>query len=814
MKKRYLVIILLLVVGLTAVGQISHGGKPYSFSIEETVLKASIAEFVTSEVDYMQMLKEDVEAGRSKPFRYGKVHDVQLHPQNSGTWKTLANGDKIWRLKIKSNGAYSLSLIFDDYKLNKGAKIFLYSTDKKIVRGAFTDENNKSNNWFSTSPIAGEEIVIELNVLAGGDYGVLNISGIVHDYKGTFGLKTGYGSSGSCNVNINCPEGLEWQVEKRSVMKYIVNGWLCSGALINNTANDAKPYVLTAEHCIPDKGSPSNTTFIFNYESENCDGTGEILYQSMVGGDIVATGGNLDFTLLELSQIPPADYNVFYAGWNRKSTPATNTTCIHHPQGDIKKISKDNDPPTIGDYGEGYLINSHWNIGAWELGTTEGGSSGSPLFDENHLIVGDLTGGDASCSYNYNDYYSRFDLSWDYHSEPTKHLKTWLDPLNSGVEELYGFDPNAVTDGLDASLLNVVSPESEFCASNEITPAFVIRNNGTVTLTSAVIKYQISQEKEVLMAWSGNLETNQSEEVVFPDALLPTGDFEIKAFISSPNESVDQNRSNDTITKNFIGYKLINEIVIDGAAEICKGNFSSEYSVAVSGGYQWNVQGGEIIGADSTQQIEVQWNEWGERYLDVNVSNLCNSVDAETLEVEVVEQGFNLTINLDGNGETACWLLLTCDGDTVAEDCDLPASGLYTTSICVSRGCYKFVVISEAAGIKSYSLNRMSDNQVVVSGTDVLGKETIEFFLNASTSDAGINVYPNPADSKIVIEASFIELYESAKFAIFNLRGSALTSYELFDDRKEIDISTLQPGFYIVKVQSIYGEFSKKFVKP
>ncbi|NJO92514.1 MAG: hypothetical protein HC831_28755, partial [Chloroflexia bacterium] len=109
MKKRYPVIILLLTISISAFGQISHGGKPASFELAN--LKSSIAEFVTPAVDYKQMLKEDLETGRVKrPFRYGKVHDVSLNPENSGTWQTLSSGDRIWQLKIKSTEAYSISL--------------------------------------------------------------------------------------------------------------------------------------------------------------------------------------------------------------------------------------------------------------------------------------------------------------------------------------------------------------------------------------------------------------------------------------------------------------------------------------------------------------------------------------------------------------------------------------------------------------------------------------------------------------------------------------------------------------------------------
>ncbi|RLD77174.1 MAG: serine protease, partial [Bacteroidetes bacterium] len=415
--------------------QISHGGKPLSF--EHKGLK-SISVFNTPLHNYQQMLREDEDnKGNTKPFRYGKVHDVELSPENSGVWQQLASGEKVWQLKIQSKDAFAIGLIFNKFKLSRGVKLFMYSPDKKQIIGSFTQNNNKKNGWFSTIPLSGEVIILELNVPKDQFYGEIQLSGIVHDYKNAFGLK-GYGSSGSCNVNVNCTEGDDWQNEKKSVVKYTYNGYVCTGALINNAAEDDTPYLLTANHCIGSSSEAASAVFWFNYESENCIATGNPSYQSISSSSLIATGGSLDFSLLELSVEPPLDYDVYYSGWNRSTNPASKTVCIHHPSGDIKKITLDYDPPSTGDYGSGLITNSHWQIHEWDVGTTEGGSSGSPLYDENHRIVGDLTGGDASCSYNYDDFYSKFDMSWDFYSNTNQQLKAWLDPNNTGVMVLDG----------------------------------------------------------------------------------------------------------------------------------------------------------------------------------------------------------------------------------------------------------------------------------------------------------------------------------------------------------------------------------------
>jgi hypothetical protein len=67
-------------------------------------------------------------------------HDVSLNLNNSGTWETLGNGDRIWRLRVETPGSYSIMLVYDRWVLPKGAQLFLYNDDHSDVRGAFTLE--------------------------------------------------------------------------------------------------------------------------------------------------------------------------------------------------------------------------------------------------------------------------------------------------------------------------------------------------------------------------------------------------------------------------------------------------------------------------------------------------------------------------------------------------------------------------------------------------------------------------------------------------------------------------------------------------
>jgi PKD repeat protein len=71
---------------------------------------------------------------------------------------------------------------------------------------------------------------------------------------------------------------------------------------------------------------------------------------------------------------------------------------------------------------------------------TEGGSSGSPIFNNSGRIVGDLTGGGSYCSTPTSpDLYGKFSYSWDQNgSTAAERLKDWLDPDNTGITTLDG----------------------------------------------------------------------------------------------------------------------------------------------------------------------------------------------------------------------------------------------------------------------------------------------------------------------------------------------------------------------------------------
>ncbi len=443
--KKTLLIIGVIFCFLTGQSQILTEGTPYSIKKQ---LNNKIEEKVLPSFDYKALIEEDKANLMKQAYRFAKIFPVNYTMENSGTMYIDQEGNKIWRLKIISKDAFSMALIFRNFELPKNAELYIYTPDKSYIFGAITSKNNKTDKILPTAHIPSDEIIVEYFEPKNAEINAsFYISEVSHNYRDD-------NKSEWCEVNINCEEGADWQNLKHSVCRYDFSvgsyEYWCTGALVANTNNDDTPYFLTASHCISSQEMASTVTLYFNYESATCDGTTGPQTQTISNATLIANkndgAGNLDFALLQISAVPPAEYQAYYAGWNTNDNFNPNVvTCIHHPAGDIKKITVHNAgnnpsvyPYSLGMGGITYDSHAHWYIWDWEVGTTEGGSSGSPLFDHNKRIIGDLSGGTANCDGGY-DLYQRFSIAWDSYSVNNEQLKYWLDPAEINPTTFDGY---------------------------------------------------------------------------------------------------------------------------------------------------------------------------------------------------------------------------------------------------------------------------------------------------------------------------------------------------------------------------------------
>ena len=461
MKRKILTLLVISNVILQLNAQISFGGTPRIDT--EKVLKEQQVPFVTlKKIDNAKYIAEDMQiGGKGHPYRLSVMQDVNLSNKTDGVATQLPNGDVVWRLGVRTEGAEHTFPIFSKYDIPEGAELFIYTPDRSYTIGSFNLENTNENGGFYSQALPGDEFVVEYYEPAQvAGQGTLEISQVAHGYKPFLDFRNNKNdkildnSSGSCEINVACSIGSNWNDQKRAVvLMYMVNGgygYMCTGTMMNNTANNKTNYMLSANHCISDFSSLTNVrfTFYFNAQTSSCNGTSGNSGQSLTGATKVANYANSDFLLMRLNSSIPASYNVYYAGWSH-STSSLVGCCIHHPSGDWKKISIPRNVQGMTGSNANFWYVS-WKTGSSNQGCVEGGSSGSPLFNANKLVVGQLQGGPSDCQYvNYSDYmcdmYGRFDKSWTGGGTNSTRLSNWLDPRNSGATTCQGINYNSST---------------------------------------------------------------------------------------------------------------------------------------------------------------------------------------------------------------------------------------------------------------------------------------------------------------------------------------------------------------------------------
>jgi len=535
--------------------QLSEGGQPWSFKFNDTDSDILFENLPVVDNQAMIDADEALVSSGVKSLRFGFDHYVSLKLTNSGAWTSLANGDKVWRLGLSSPGAISMNISFKSMNLPEGCRLFVYKDDKTEFHGAFTQTHvTADDGMLGTELLFGEKVIVELYVPQSELSTVsLEIWRVTHGYRDLGpAIYRAFGASGACENNAKCPAYVAWDNQIRSGICLVNGGEFCSAALINNTCNDGVPYVLTANHC----GSSGfgSWVFRFNWQAPTCTTPGSSPSSNSVSGAVQrAFFAGADMDLLQMNSTPPLSYNVYYAGWDRNNTAPVNPFGVHHPSGDIKKFSQSTGTGTTATYGAATC----WQTPTWTDGVTEPGSSGSPLFNNAGLIVGQLYGGPSDCSCEGSascgyDYYGKIFTSWTGGGTPGTRLSNWLDPCSTGATTLPGYDPNVPTIALDASINSITVPANgTTTCNNSFTPVVVLRNFGTTTLTSCTINYHLDAAAPSTFAWTGSLASGASVNITLPGFIATVAAHTYTAYTSSPNGGIDGNTANDSKTNNF-----------------------------------------------------------------------------------------------------------------------------------------------------------------------------------------------------------------------------------------------------------------------
>lgn len=461
---------------LPAGAQVSHGGRPLPLSLLRS--PDGLPFEVMPSFDVAQQLRLDSlnESDLRSGYRFAYKFMTDYNRGNAGRSFTLPDGTKVWRLGIRSEGALSLNVLFTEYELPEGAQLFLYNADQTQILGAFNHLNNSELHLLPVAPIQGDELIIEYQEPARAEFpGRLTVGEVNHGYRSLRGEKRQGNESQQgelrgdepredrsefdCMPVLACyPEETDtYEVWGRSVVMMLIDGHIaCTGVLVNNTAADGKPYLLTASHCLNQQFQIKNPDYaqvagsivcFFNYDSPLCRpvmrGTEEM---SVASARYIAVDEQSDMALLELLETPPAYYRPYYAGWNAGSFGPAPYAGIHHPGGAVKRINladHDLSLTTFRPVNADFYANAHIHVAQWNAGCTAAGSSGSPLFNAAGEVIGALSGGSSTCGNPQHDYYYHLDAAWNPSDEAEKQLACWLNPADNETRACEGLDPYA-----------------------------------------------------------------------------------------------------------------------------------------------------------------------------------------------------------------------------------------------------------------------------------------------------------------------------------------------------------------------------------
>ncbi len=497
-RQKLLTAILSILFSSNAFAQIRHDGSPFPLHASEKARSESISQhfFVdmpSFDIEEAITRSESEQAGCFKSFEFARKFHVFLRPDNSGTTFVRDNMN-VWRVGIRSKKALSLNLLFSKFRLPQGAKVFVYNTDQSEILGAYTEENNTDLNLLPVQPLAGDELIVEYQEpIDAESKGEIEIGEVNHDFRGILRAAEPRDPVQSCHPNIVCyPEDTQ---AGRGTVALIINGTTyCTGVLVNNSSSDGTPYLLTATHCL---NKDYNVQFLanrrynmvagsivafFGYQAPVCgakDIRGQI-QMTMASADSVLINEKHDISLLRFKQTPPAEYRPYYPGWNISSAPAPPFHGIHHPNGGIKKVAIENDAISIISFGKeppyNMTENAHWNISSWDVAATEAGSSGSPLFDKDKRVVGTLSGGTSYCSQKTPDQYASLYKAWNITGSlgNTNSLKNYLDPANTQLQQIDGYDP--YKNEVYTKSSNYVTTDSVVQSYNQSIPMFSTNN--------------------------------------------------------------------------------------------------------------------------------------------------------------------------------------------------------------------------------------------------------------------------------------------------------------------------------------------------
>ncbi|MFM1946698.1 MAG: hypothetical protein RL207_981 [Bacteroidota bacterium] len=785
-------------------------GQSYMSAINKFEFSKNIPVRSVEAPDRVQLAEEDALRDRQGLlYRIGVARLTNVNTANSGIWSTLSNGDRQWQLIVNAPGAEAISFLFETFKIYGGTTLRIQNMKGQDVHAIMTAADVQEHFRQNAALCFGDKLVLTLTEPKYTTPSVIDMDRIMYNYRSTGNQSAQkINESDPCEVNVNCtPVGDPWQDEKRGVARlYVVEGtqagW-CSGTLINNTAADCKPYFLTALHCGVNATTANMTQwkFYFGYEAPTCTNptTGGSLASHFITGclriaDSGDGGGNSgsDFLLVKMgtasneanviTQLKSTAFNAYWNGWNANTAATTGGASIHHPAGDIKKISTFTGNTVSTQWGT--AAGSHWRV-TWTsnangYGVTEGGSSGSPLFNSSQgYVIGTLTGGGSFCtSQTAPDQYGKMAFHWTNNGTATnRQLKPWLDPTNSGLLVLAGStDP--------CSVVVPTAPIANFAANQtNVTPATTVQFTDLTTGVPTSWAWSVAPATGWVYA-AGTSATSQNPQITFNTV----GQYTITLTATNAQGSDSEIKNNYIVVAASTGPCIGSSATCDEFINNVNLNTINNTSTCSTGGYANYTTTTTTLAKGSSYSLTVIPGTPGQTNSAYNDDEIAAWID------------FNNNNSFNDPGEQVGYVLVAAGWSNVF-NFTVPTSATLGNVRMRVRISYSPDGAIDPCGQSTYG--EVEDYTINITASSGLTENPLD----------AISVYPNPTENELFVDMKNIDA-DVTRIEILDLSGKVLQVASANQGSiMKMNTSNLAQGMYQIRIISDDYAVTKRFVK-
>ena len=353
-------------------------------------------------------------------------------------------GNPVWSTSVAVAGSYRLRLHLAAVDLPAGTRLWVWG--RGGAPRAFGLELRGPNGGLWTPSVAGSTIYLEVEVpaaaIAAGSPARFVPDAVAErfrlDAKGrpllTAPAPQG-GGQGECLIDATCVKASTLPIladyrQAVALLDFLDAGseFECSGGLLNDSASDGTPYLLTANHCFDNQDAASSLEAFWDFRSATCNGPTPDLeaVPKSAGATLLATGAASDFTFVRLANLPAGR---FFLGWNADAKAVHDGTRlfrISQPFGDKQVYSASTvrtaDVPVCDGAPRPDFLYAQVTASG-----TFGGSSGAPSILAGGYVVGQLLGGcgvnnpDDGCDYSNSEIDGAFSVTY-----PA--VAQWLNP--------------------------------------------------------------------------------------------------------------------------------------------------------------------------------------------------------------------------------------------------------------------------------------------------------------------------------------------------------------------------------------------------